>query len=534
MTDEPDTRPDMDRILAGLCLVLGFFAFDSVLGYFNVADSDLWARLAAGAAVWRDGRVFESDPFAFTPTLPEWIDHEWGAGVIFYGLIGGFGPGSLLMFRLAAATAAAGFAVAVALRAGTRREAVLLLALPCAFAVVPGYVAVVRSHALTYMFFGFTLLALDLIRSGRRWPAYVLVPLTAVWANCHGGFVSGLGTMGVFATEALLRRRHRVILWSVLGASLCSTLLNPWGPRYWAYLVPALLHRRPEIEEWGPLPLFRMDSFFGFRISFIIVGTLLMLRWRDARTRLSPAGAVMLALTAWLGWSSRRHAPFFGIAALAFAPPLLESALMAVRSRVPADATRTLRPIHGVILLYLLAFFLARQRFGNEAGGRVIAPVGFYPVREADLLMYSGAEGRLAVPFRWGSYALWRLYPRLLVSIDGRYEETYPEATFEMNQDFFNLRGEDWDRLAREFKPDYVMLDLKQSPLRPEHLAPLGYEPVYSDREAGSALLARADRAGDLRAFAATRLPAETIEPLDTALTDSWWDARPKSNEGRE
>lgn len=519
----PSDRARMERIMGGLCLLLGFFALDAVLGFFNIADSDLWARLAAGAGVWKHGRVFPSDPFAFTPTLPEWIDHEWGAGVIFYGLIRSFGPGSLMLFRTAAAVAALAMALLLARRGGARREAVLLLALPCAIAVVPGYVAVVRSHALTYLFFAFTLLALDLIRNGHRWPAFVLVPLMAVWANCHGGFVSGLGATGVFACEALLRRRHRVILLSTLAAMLAATLLNPWGARYWVYLIPALLHDRPEIVEWQPLPLLRMDSFIGFRISFVLVVIAALMAARELRARLSPAEAVMLALTAYLGWSSRRHAPFFGIAALAFAPPLVESALLGLRSRLPAGATRAFRPIHGVVILYALAFLAARERFGGESGSRVLAPVGFYPVRETDLLMYSGARGTLAVPFRWGSYALWRLYPRILVSIDGRYEETYPESTFLLNQDFFNMRGPEWDRLVREHRPDYVMLELRYSPLRPEHLADAGYETVYSDEEAGSVLLARGELAPALREFAKAQLPPETIEPLDASITDSWW-----------
>src|SRR5260221_14551327 len=94
-------RNDKQRAMA--TLIVGVFAFAVVLAYHRVVDGDLWARLAVGAHVWRTGSLMRHDIFAFTPTLPEWIDHEWGAGVIFFGLLNAFGPSSLMLLKIATA-----------------------------------------------------------------------------------------------------------------------------------------------------------------------------------------------------------------------------------------------------------------------------------------------------------------------------------------------------------------------------------------------------------------------------------------------
>ena len=93
----------------GLIVLLGLFAFASILASHNITDGDLWGKLAIGAPVWEKGRLLRHDIFAFTPTLPEYIDHEWGAGFVFYGLLKIFGPPALMGLKIALALGALGF-----------------------------------------------------------------------------------------------------------------------------------------------------------------------------------------------------------------------------------------------------------------------------------------------------------------------------------------------------------------------------------------------------------------------------------------
>src|SRR5208283_3386282 len=97
---------------------------------------------------------------------------------------------------------------------GTTWASVLFLAAPCAPAVLPGYVPVVRSHVLTYFCFAATLGCLERMRNGRRWASFAIVALMLVWANVHGGFIVGLVAIAVYAVWL----RTRAALATLLAA----------------------------------------------------------------------------------------------------------------------------------------------------------------------------------------------------------------------------------------------------------------------------------------------------------------------------
>jgi hypothetical protein len=375
-----------------------------------------------------------------------------------------------------------------------------------------------------------------------------------LWANLHGGFVAGLGTIAIYscvtACQAYLlhERQHSksqpvasvgerlkclttastLQTLSLVGlASLLVTCVNPYGPRFWCYLLPAVLAKRPLIAEWQPLPVFGSDTFTPFRLLFLLVTLLLIIGWTKVQKR-SWTGVVMLLVTSALAWRSRRHAPFFGVAALAFAGPYLDATISRMRDwaagrpfKWVGTRSRDGNSSIGMVLVYGALAMYAATNWLPDASLQVLAPVGDVPVREADILSLAQAKGNLATPFHWGSYTTWRLYPNIKISMDGRYEAAYPEATFQLNGRFFDKNGQDWDRLIREYPVDYVLLDLSQPGLRPEDLRDRGYVLIWVTKDS-SALLALEKHADRLRAVAAA-LPPTTIEPLDPAVTDRWW-----------
>lgn len=525
MTQSP--QPDLNRTAvssrAGLwcagALILAAVSWIIVLGRFNIADGDLWAKLALGADVFVTGHLPGIDRFAFTPVLPRYIDHEWGAGVVFFAFLKWFGADSLLALKILLSFMGLAACLWQGRRTGAHWPTLLILLLPVAWAVLPGYVPVIRSHAFTYCFFALTLLLLDLLIQGRKWASVALVALMVCWVNLHGGFVAGLGVITLCALFHLRRPgRAGWMLVAVLGCWL-ATLANPYGIAYWGHILPALLHPRLNIVEWRPLPWWGWDSFAGFRVLFVVVVLAVLAGWREARER-SPWRVFMLALAAFLAWRSRRHAPFFGLTVLAFAGPFFEAACHAIGRRIGLGGQHRTRALwvavglHGVTALVVLQWLLPQVAF------QVLAPVGEYPVREVDVLSLGQVRGNLAVPFHWGSYAAWRLNPAAKVSIDGRYEAAYPESTFHLNNDFFYKTGADWARLVRDYPVDFILLDLRTQPLRPEDLKPLGYDLVYSV-PAYSALMARSNDVSRLREVA-ENLPDSTIQPLDATIPLRW------------
>jgi hypothetical protein len=499
-----------DRIMRRLAAVLGIFSFGVVLAAHNITDGDLWNKLAIGAHVWKYGTVPVHDTFAFTPVLPRYIEHEWGAGTIFFGALKFFGPAGLMTLKILLAFGALGAAAATGRKIGCARETLLLL----------GYIPVLRSHTFTYCFFAVTLLGLEEIRAGKKWPVFVLPLMMLAWSNIHGGFVAGLGTLAVYTTFSLFTRRQIKRMLFTAFACSAAALVNIYGLKFWAYLVPALLNQRPEIAEWQPLPLFANDVFLSFRILFVLVIFLLLGAWRRTEKKSWP-GLTLLALTAALAWHSRRHAPFFGVTALAFAGPFLQTVLTDFAARLPRHLRAAFKPALAVMILYGAVAIYAAADFLPHASFVLLSPVGHDPVREVDILSRAQAEGNLATPFRWGGYCSWRLYPRIKISMDGRYETTFPESTFELNNAFYEKRGTNWDRLIRDYQVNYVILAFTQERLRPEDLLDHGYVLIWTT-EGHSALMALQKHADQLQRVAA-ELPPTTINPVDASIPDGWW-----------
>jgi len=516
---DPSAEPAKFSIALGLTSLLALFSFVTLLAFNHLADGDLWAKLSLGASVWDHGDVVRRDFFAFTPVLPVYVDHEWGAGLIFFSCLKWFGPTSLMILKIVLALATLGISMFFARQEKVSWPVLWLLVIPAFFCILTGYVLVIRSYAFTYFFFAVTLLSLEEVNRGRRWPIGLLVLVTWIWANVHGGFVVGLGMIGIYALLAVWRRGPWLLLGMTTLICLAVTFLNPYGAAFWRYLIPALLHSRPFITEWRPLALWPMDNYIGFRIIFFVAVIAVPLGWKHLEKNWT--GLAVMAVTALAAWHSRRHTPFFGVAALMFLGPYIQAAWQRCFGKPvnhPVNdrlLTSSAFLIHGAMAIFIAIRFLPAASF------QVLAPVSSFPVREVDVLKQADASGNLVVPFEWGSYASWRLYPQVKVSMDGRYEAAYPETTFMMSLDFHFKLDAHWDQLIRDFPVDFIILDLAGGKARPEDLLPYGYAVVWSDGKA-SALLASAKQFTALKQ-AAQELPPTTIEPLDARMPRHWW-----------
>jgi hypothetical protein len=483
-----------------LFVLLGVFALAVILAFHNITEGDLWAKLSLGSSLWHTGHLPQHDLRAFTPTLPKYIDHEWGSGLVFYALLQWFGPASLIVLRIALAIGLLGLAFRAGRRQGCDANILLLLAVPASACILTGYIPIARSHVFTFFLFAATICCLEEVRLDRAWPAALAPVIMLAWANLHGGFVVGLAIVFIYAAAAIATKKQTSLMILVAAACATVTFINPYGLDFWRYLIPALLNPRARIPEWRPLPLLAWDDFAGFRILFILAAVAVAAGWKRVERKNWP-GLAVLALTAFMGWRSRRHGPFLGVAALAYAGPFFQALW-----RQRFDLLRITGILYAGIALWVAIRFLP------GASLVPLSPVGEDPVREADILQLAGAKGNAATPFAWGSYVSWRLYPNIKVSMDGRYEAVYPDSTFDMNNAFYDHKG-DWLQLCREFKVDYVILDLQSDPLRAEQVQAAGYDLIWKTDNL-SALLCLPEHAGALQK-AAHDLPPITEDPLD-------------------
>jgi hypothetical protein len=458
------------------------------------ADPDLWGYLAFGRLFWETGAFPYRDVFSYVPTLPLWVYHEWLTGVLFYPLyqaLGGAGL-QLLKYALGLATVAMVYLTARE-RGASFLGAALVLFLIQLFPVI-GF-SPVRAQVFTYCFFAATVYLLEHARLSQRWRGlWLLVPLQALWCNLHGGFLSGLGLIGLYALGEALSRRP---FWPYLRVMLLSglvTLANPYGWEYWHYLWIAISMPRPEITEWASvwgsfrksqigLPELAYTLFIMGFAGFVAVRA----RWRE----LSPI--LCLCLVLYLGLSHLRHLTFFLLLVGAYTPALLTTCLES-RPQSGALGSARLGPTLAVLLALtalLPAYkFLSKHPLNLEtshlpqAGSR---PGQYYPVGAVAYLRSHGLSGQLLTEFGWGEYLIWNLYPRCRVALDGRYETVYPPGVAEPYFNFIHQRGNS-RQFLEDYPPDLILLAPRSEACA--FIASLpGWRLVYADT--GSALFVR-------------------------------------------
>jgi hypothetical protein len=268
-----------------------------------------------------------------------------------------------------------------------------------------GFNSVVRAQAFTFLFFSLTLFVLEQGK-GRL----ALVPLVALWANLHGGFVLGPLLILVYG------------FYRLAAASLAASLLNPYGVEYWRYLSEALLMPRPDIVEWRSADLSGIGDLHIQGALLLIV----VLVWgRQPR----PAHLVALGGAALASLLHVRFAPLLGMVIVVTLGGSWEATFQKRRHALAVGAM--------VLALSLVATGGAVAWLRRDLSLQMRVPADRYPVAAVERL--KDERGNLAVFFNWGEYALYHLYhPHrgVLVSIDGRYETVYPEEVVRANWDF--------------------------------------------------------------------------------------------------
>jgi hypothetical protein len=370
-----------------------------------LADGDVGWHIRTGESILATGRIPTRDPFSFSRPGEPWFAWEWLAEVIFAlvhevsGLHGVavFGAllialsGSILFRRLAWEGA------------GMVPSLGLVLASVAASSV--HYLA--RPHLFTYLLLP---VALWMIESDRRAPSrrvLLLVPMAAVWANLHAGFIVLPAALALEAAGECFGDRRRALRLAVLfGATGAATLLNPYGYRLHGHILTYLNAGwiRNAVEEFQA-PRFRSESSLSFLLLLFCGLAALQALWQTRRR----GGVVNLVFWAQAALQSARHIPVYALTA---APLLAGVAGPALRRwagerREQRDGRCAFASVAaGVALVVALS---APARFPDTR----------FPVQAVDRHPQSVAHRRVLTSDQWGDYLLYR-FPGQKVFMDGR------------------------------------------------------------------------------------------------------------------
>ena len=211
-------------ILFYITLFLLILAFSTTANNF---DFDLWARLIAGMGVVEGGHVLTSDFLSYTP-VHTWWDHEWGSGVIFYTVLKFFGAYSLIILQ-AILLFLIFFTASKIVKIRTSIQPYnILFYFFALMAVMDNLNNPVRCHMFSFLLFTIFIYILEKVRNGSNKLLYLIPFLVIFWNNVHGGVVSGLGLLVMYALGEFLNKKLFKQYLLTLAVSLHVLFINPW------------------------------------------------------------------------------------------------------------------------------------------------------------------------------------------------------------------------------------------------------------------------------------------------------------------
>jgi len=326
------------------------------------------------------------------------------------------------------------------IRQGRASVAASLLLLVLSAECLSDFVVFVRPQLATFALFALTL---AILRNHWERPSsrsiWLLPILMAVWVNLHGGFLAGIGILGLFVAGWIVRswrnrdeRPATVAIAIVCGLSLAATLINPYGVELHAMLWEHLVTAQP-VREWQPLWQSSQSPVYyvPFLVAAIALAASRRWKWIDL---------VVIVVVACQAICHLRHVALFSIATLVLLPGPLSDSLdrlfPSIRRQLSGQRA-CWRRVAGVaaVVLFLLALQVRGSRELWRAG---IAPweigmetrsqVPGMPMTAVSLLKRENISGNLVTDYGWGQFVIWHLHPQVLVAFDGRYRTVYPAA----------------------------------------------------------------------------------------------------------
>ncbi|WP_031497993.1 hypothetical protein [Bryobacter aggregatus] len=420
----------VDLIFAAL--IAWLFLLSSKGWGLLLSDGDTGWHIRTGEWILKNHRVPFEDLFSYTRPGAEWFAWEWGADVLF-ALLHGLGGLPLLVFVCGFVLVATSI---VALRWMIWRGSSVLVAFPLMMLAVGGstmhYLA--RPHVFTLFLLVSSLWLLDAERRRPSPRIWLLVPLTVLWTNLHGGWPALFVFLGI---QIVVHLFYRDPLWrkELLVTMVCAvaTLCNPYGWHLHQHILGYLQSSwiRDAVDEFQS-PKFRAENLLQFEVLLLLgIATAWGRAFRCSRGLIEAAG---VWLWAHLALGAVRHAPIFILAAC----PVISSELTCLLESVWAPAKRSstlgifrdldadLRPKFAwtsiwAFLLPLLLFFLSPQSHPSDF------PEKLFPVVAANTLGAKLQGPRVFTSDQWGDYLLYRFWPSTRVFMDGRSDFFGPD-----------------------------------------------------------------------------------------------------------
>ena len=267
------------RGLTPLWVGVFIYALFLLAGNRLLIDPDTMWQVTVGQWIIDHRAVPQTDVYSFTMRGQPWISTQWLAQVLYaksYAIAGWAGP-----VVLATGAIAATFALLTRSLIRRLNDSTALVFVVAALALtVPHLLA--RPHVLAMPVMVMLVSGLIAAADRRGAPSFGLLPLMALWANLHGGFVFGLFLIAPVGLDAVVGasaklRKALMLRWALFAVlALAASCCTPYG---WNALLASqkileLGGALPLIQEWKPtqfggLGVFEICLLLGIGLSLL-------------------------------------------------------------------------------------------------------------------------------------------------------------------------------------------------------------------------------------------------------------------------
>jgi hypothetical protein len=420
MTLAADIAPDAKAVRGSLPLWVGVVAYAVLVVSGNrlLNDPDTQWQIAVGQWILDHHAVPHTDIYSFTMRGQPWISTQWLAQVLYAEVFAWFGWTGPVV--LAAAASAATFALLARYLVRILGDGAALVFVAVAIALTAPHL-LARPHVLALPIMVAWIGELIAAADRREAPSFLLLPLMALWANVHGGFVLGLMMIAPIALDCVINaeaseRMRLAGRWAVFAAlALAASCCTPYG---WETLLAsrkilALGSALPLITEWHAADFSSVHPF-----EICLLGGIGLALYRGII--LPPMRIVILLGLVHMALAQGRAAEILAL----LAPLVLARPLSHQIGDTQTSSSLSGKPISGVMIAGL-AMVLAAGTLGFAGMHRFAPNVANSPVQAVAELKKLNVE-RVFNDYDFGGYLI---ASGVAPFIDGR-TELYGETFF--------------------------------------------------------------------------------------------------------
>ena len=390
-----------------------------------LADGDTGWHIRVGEFILDSGAVPRTDLFSFSKPDAPWFAWEWLSDVVFAAV---WRWAALRGVVLLAGTVIVTYLVVLFRHMLWRGGNVFFALAACLLASgASGIHYLARPHVFTLLLLTVSLWVVDRDRREPGALVWLLIPLAAVWANLHAGFLALVLSLAVVAGGAAVERhwrearRYAALSAGCLGASLVNFYGIALHRHVFQYLRSDWI--REAVDEFQS-PKFRSEPALYFEI--LLFAGLAAAVCLARRRRVGEA--LLIIVWAHEALVSVRHVPIFAIVAC---PAIVSEASRWWESWVAGRAARSVPAIFeglardlafGACRMSLLPAFVV---FGLAFAGGLPGwprdfPAAKFPSHLVNRNRQTIAGQRVFTSDQWSDYLIYRFHPRQRVFVDGR------------------------------------------------------------------------------------------------------------------